>query len=422
MGVSLITRRGQHAGGGRRPQRSLPPATVFGQMSEPDALRRFGRMVGVLFIAGALLPVPSTLLLEPRPELAAYSVTAASILTGILCLVLPWERARLGWLRLLGIVATLEVAATVALFDLVFSVMYLLIAILVAYGFGRPRDVFPQVALVSVALLAPVAYDPDRSREALQLALLLLPSAWMLAGALVFLRTQVDTRERTYRQFAEQALRLSERIAGRPPSRPAGMPVPARSLARREPQPPRPRRRWHRPGFAALGGLLAVPLGFAGLAAAGVKLPGAVVAPFESVGLELPNQDGDEGSDPGATDRAAPSVEPLERSGRPAASASLAAGGEGRGERDSPARERGPEAQPDPAAGGQADWSPAADPAAPAAAPTPAGAPVGGGGDRTVVDGSGTRDAATEAVRGAGAGLETLLGGALGDLEDALEK
>ena len=257
-------------------------------MSEPEALRWFGRMAGAMFIAGALLPIPSTLLLEPRPPLASYSLTLVVLLTGLACLALPWNRASGHWLHSIAALATIQVALTVALFDPIFAVLYFVIAVFVAYGFGRPRSVFPQIALISAAILAPLAYDPDEARETLQIALLLLPSIWMLAGGVVFLRTQVDTRERTYRQFAEQALKLSERIAGAP----AISPPPARSLARREPvpEPSGLGRRW-RVALAALGAILAVPLGFAGLAAAGVELPGVVVDPFERAGIELPNQD-----------------------------------------------------------------------------------------------------------------------------------
>jgi hypothetical protein len=256
-------------------------------MSGPEALRWFGRMAGAMFIAGALLPIPSTLLLEPRPPLASYSLTLVVLLTGLTCLALPWDRASRHWLHSIAALATIQVALTVALFDPIFAVLYFVIAVFVAYGFGRPRSVFPQIALISIAILGPLAYAPGEARETLQIALLLLPSIWMLAGGVVFLRTQVDTRERAYRQFAEQALKLSERIAGAP----AISPPPARSLARREPAAePQGIGRRARLALAALGAILAVPLGFAGLAAAGVALPSVVVDPFERVGIELPNQ------------------------------------------------------------------------------------------------------------------------------------
>lgn len=292
MGPSLSKGRpGARNGGTRGTDVPLPPA-IFGQVSEPQALRWFGRISGALFIAGALLPVPSTLLLDPRPELAAYGLTAVVLLTGIACFLLPWDRASVNWLHAIAALATLQVAATVALFDWVFSVLYIVVAVLVAYGFGRPRAVLPHIALISIALVAPAAYDPDQAREAWRVALLLIPSVWMLAGALVFLRTQVDTRERAYRQFAEQALTLSERITGRSPVR-LGAAPPARSLAKREPLPPPPPRRWRTALAALAGAAVVVPLSFAGLAAAGVELPGAVVEPFESVGITLPNQDGE---------------------------------------------------------------------------------------------------------------------------------
>jgi hypothetical protein len=317
-------------------------------MSEPEALRWFGRMAGAMFIAGALLPIPSTLLLEPRPPLASYSLTLVVLLTGLACLALPWDRASRHWLHAIGALATIQTAVTVALFDPSFAVLYLVIAVFVAYGFGRPRSVFPQIALISIAILAPLAYDPGDARETLQIALLLLPSIWMLAGGVVFLRTQVDTRERTYRQFAEQALKLSERIAGAP----AVSPPPARSLARREPvaEPRGIGRRW-RLALAALAAILAVPLGFAGLAAAGVTLPSVVVDPFESVGIELPNQTVEAVVPTAAA--AGASVDDVERIADTPRTAD--GGRESSSGRASDSRKRGRRADPSAAAGGAPD-------------------------------------------------------------------
>lgn len=60
--------------------------------------------------------------------------------------------------------------------------------------------------------------------------------------------------------------------------------------------PPRPRLRSWRPAFATGLAVLASP---AGLAAAGVTLPAPISAPYDAVGLELPNQDGKRATSPG---------------------------------------------------------------------------------------------------------------------------
>lgn len=328
-------------------------------MTDPSALRWFGRTAGLMFIGGALLPVPSTLLLDPQPPAASYALTALVVLTGLACLALPWDRASLGWLHAVAVIAALQVACTVALFDPIFSVLYFVVAVLVAYGFGHPRIVLPHMLLISALVLAPIAYEPAAAREGLRLSLLVLPSLWMLAGGLVFLRSQVETREREYRRFAEQAISLSERISGRPVYRP-GTVQPARSLAEREPAPAPTR--WWRPAAGLAAAVLAVPFGFVGLASAGVSLPGVVVEPFERLGIELPNQGG----------AAAPEAADVEsnRGERARTDARRAPDGDG-------GRDRGPrpDAGPVAATPGSESTGPAADAPAPQSAPVPTPAP-----------------------------------------------
>ena len=104
------------------------------------------------------------------------------------------------------------------------------------------------------------------------------------------------------------ALRLTL-LKGPDPARTAEL-IPRLAVAARaslvtEP-PARPRhtgaRRHSRLGLFARAGVAValVPALFAGLAVAGVKLPDAVDAPFEAVGVDLPNQGSDAGDESGA--------------------------------------------------------------------------------------------------------------------------
>lgn len=246
-------------------------------------------MAAALFIVGALVSIPSSLLGTSQHPPTVYLLTLLGLASGLVCLALPWERIPRRWFHLVGAVATLEVAVAVAAADRSFQWYYVFVALFAAYVFPTRAEAAGQVGLVCVAFLAPAIYDPDTSRETIGSALVAIPSLVLTALVVVHMHERLEAKQRLYRQFAEDALALAIRIGGEAavPSRlEPKVARPSEKTAARHGRPLA--RRW------ALGMSMAmfVPFATVGLAVAGVSLPGAARAPFETLGVELPNQAG----------------------------------------------------------------------------------------------------------------------------------
>lgn len=254
-------------------------------MVNSKLVRGYGTLAGLGFIGAALFAVPSTLLLEPVPPASSYLLTVAGVLSGFLCIALPWERMDVRWLHVAGVVATIEAAGAVAVFGMPYVAFFFLVAVSVAYVSPDPRHVAGHLALIGLALIGPVAYGPGSDRVTLQLALVVFPLLALTTGIFAYLRMRMVADHRSYRLFAEETLALATRIAGRPVG---GAEVPPQSsriitVTARLSVPARV--------AAAFAVILSVPLLGAGLAAAGVKLPGFATVSFDSFGIELPNQE-----------------------------------------------------------------------------------------------------------------------------------
>ena len=253
-------------------------------MVDPKLVRAFGTLAGFGFIGVAVVALPSTRLLEPTPEPQAYFLTLAAILTGLVCLAIPWERIDPRWLHVVGFVATVEAAATVAVFGFAYVAIYFLIAVLIAYVSPDARSVGIQVGLICLALLGPVAYGPEGARSSLHVALVVIPALLVTTLLFAYLRQKTVHDRLAYHRFAEQTLVLSSQIAGRQLG-------PARRPSEAEPVISLAGLRVPRPLMVAAAAVVGIPLFAGGLAAAGLKLPEVANESFEDVGIELPNQD-----------------------------------------------------------------------------------------------------------------------------------
>ena len=253
-------------------------------MIDSRLARAYGTLAGFGFIGASLLALPSTWVLDPLPEPQAYFLTLAGILTGLVCLAVPWDRLDPWWLHLVGAAAIIEAAASVAVFGQPYVAFFFLIAVLAAYISPDVRSVALQLGLICVALFAPIAYGPEDARSSLHVALVAAPILVLTGGLFAYLRLKQAYDRRAYHRFAEQTLLLSSQIAGRPvpSSAPSSVPQTIPRLA--TVRPPRTLL-----GMALVA--IAIPLFAGGLAAAGIRLPEIVNDPFEQVGIELPNQD-----------------------------------------------------------------------------------------------------------------------------------
>ena len=246
--------------------------------------RGYGTLAGLGFIGAAILAIPSTRLLHPLPAAEDYLVTVAGLVTGLICMALPWERLDLRWLHAVGVVATVQAAIAVAVFGQLYTAFFFLLGIGVAYMVPDLKALFGHLTLIGVALFGPVLYGPADAESTLRVGLVVFPLLALTAGVFAYIRHRMVADQRTYRVFAEETLALAQRIAGaplpaveRPPA--AGVDLPAWSRVRVSARAS---------GLAAV--VLALPLLTAGLAAAGVKVPGFADDALGEIGMDLPNQ------------------------------------------------------------------------------------------------------------------------------------
>lgn len=178
-------------GNGRPPSRAV-------------TLRGAWRLAGLLFIAGTLSTIPGTFLLDDGFEPWMYSLTALGVLSGVVCLLVPWWRISERWLLLVPVVAAIEVAAGVAITDFVFSYLFFFIALYIGLVFHEPRRMYPLLALVIVALFVPFVYEEEPVEEALLWALALAPGVALTVVVVGRLTAGLEASREAYRRLSTE--------------------------------------------------------------------------------------------------------------------------------------------------------------------------------------------------------------------------
>ncbi|MGI9020951.1 MAG: hypothetical protein ACR2G3_09615 [Solirubrobacterales bacterium] len=191
------------------------PRSTFGLGSlAPGDTRVLGRLAGALFLAGVACAIPATLALQPLPQAERYALIVGGMLVGIGAFFAPWERLGPLWIHLLVAAGILQVALAVALFSNNFGFYYVTVAAYAAYAVPDRRVLALYLALIAVALLAPLAYDGANTREHAHHILVTLPVFLIVAALVVYLREGLERREQSYRRFALEAVSLAIRIRG----------------------------------------------------------------------------------------------------------------------------------------------------------------------------------------------------------------
>ena len=178
-------------------------------------MRRFGTAIGWLFAGGSLLAIPSTFLFDPRPPAGIYIVFAVGFCIGLAILAAPWERLSLRWFHLTALTGTVLITLAVEFGGRGYSFLYVLVAVGSAYVFRSRAEVAAQVAVVGIALVLPLIWEPREDREIVQNALLIVPALAIVAASIVYLRERLESAHRRHQEFAEEALALTLRIRGR---------------------------------------------------------------------------------------------------------------------------------------------------------------------------------------------------------------
>ena len=173
-----------------------------------------GRFAGVLMIVGGFTSLPAGLVLEPAPEPYEHLVGLVSAALGVAVFLTPWERISSAWLHVAIIAGALEIAAGVAVLSHDYAFFYVVVAMFAAYVIRDRTVMLAYALLITLALLAPLAYaNEDQNAQAHQI-LVTLPVLVIAATIVRYLRDTLERRELQYRDFAYEAVSLAERIRG----------------------------------------------------------------------------------------------------------------------------------------------------------------------------------------------------------------
>jgi diguanylate cyclase (GGDEF)-like protein len=176
------------------------PAPGFRAIS----LRGAWRLAGFLFIAGTLSTVPGTLLLEKDFETWMYSLTVLGVLSGLVCLAVPWTRVSERWLAVVPVVATIQIAVVVAITHVVFTYLYFFVALYVALVFPTYRRMAFFLGVILLALLVPFLYEDEPARRTLLWVLAVSPGIILIPAVVGRLTTNLEQSREAYRRLSSE--------------------------------------------------------------------------------------------------------------------------------------------------------------------------------------------------------------------------
>lgn len=191
----------QHRLGSSVPVYAPQPADI----AEAQNRRTLGRLAGVLFIVGGILAIPADVVMGAPSVVATVLLTLMGVMTGVICLTLPWERISGRWIHLAGALGTIEVTVstvTVGRHATVLDFFYMLVATAVAYAFRDRRMVAAQMSLLVVAMALPPVLMPDQPADAVPRMMIAILVTVAIAGVIVYLREQLEGSAAELRELA----------------------------------------------------------------------------------------------------------------------------------------------------------------------------------------------------------------------------
>jgi hypothetical protein len=192
----------------------------------PATRQRYAAIAGVLCAGASLCTLASSLALDAASAATAIGLAAFGLLLSILCFTVPWDRVGRRTIEFAPALAIMAVAVATTTIDPTYGFYLVLVAACIAYMFSRPRVIELHLALIALALVAPIAFESEGTRSAVACALIFGPAAIGVTAIAVYMRRTSDAREAAYREFANDALALAARIRSRVGT-PGAAPLPA---------------------------------------------------------------------------------------------------------------------------------------------------------------------------------------------------
>ena len=159
-----------------------------------------GRIAGLLFLAGSLTSLPvNALFSEPTVTDRSLWVTGVGVLSGLVCLVLPWDRWGMRALHAVTVGACLEVALTmwgVRPYGEVYLWFLVLVVVFAGFAFDSRRAVAAHVGIALTVSAYPVlSTNDDRRMSVLAETLVAVPVLLVSAIVVVHLRERLQAQQ-----------------------------------------------------------------------------------------------------------------------------------------------------------------------------------------------------------------------------------
>ncbi len=166
-----------------------------------------GRLAGILFIVGALASIPANLLFR-HPGVGTLSnvLIALALVSGLACLLAPWERIPERVFHAVPVLAGAEVALTVwavGVHGPVYEWFFVLVAVFTAYAFESRRVIALHMSLYTLAAALPLLYRDDTAEQVARIGVL-IPMLWVATAVVMFLREGMVARQRELADLARR--------------------------------------------------------------------------------------------------------------------------------------------------------------------------------------------------------------------------
>lgn len=166
-----------------------------------------GRLAGVLFVVGALASIPANLLFRD-PEVGALNhvLVAVALVSGLGCLLAPWERIPERIFHAVPLLASAEVALTVwaaGKHGPVYEWFFVLVAVFTAYAFESRHTIGLHMTVCTIAAALPFLYRDDTIEQVAR-AGVLMPMLWVATAVVMHLREGLVAGQRELADLARR--------------------------------------------------------------------------------------------------------------------------------------------------------------------------------------------------------------------------
>ena len=186
---------------------ALPVGPVAPGAVRASHLRSLGRMTGLLYLFGSVLALPGDVVMHAPSVLTVILLTLMGLLTGFVCLAMPWQRLSERWLHAAAVLGTIEVtisAVAIGRHATVLGAFYAMIAAAVAYGFRDRRVIAVQTALILSGMALPPLLLADQPTDAVPRMLVTALVTCAIVTVVVYLRERLEASAARQRALADR--------------------------------------------------------------------------------------------------------------------------------------------------------------------------------------------------------------------------